>query len=188
MSSAPWSRDRNRIGAAMLLLGDRVAAAGAEATGLRGGAPAALVSLLGWADGHHLDALAGGLGLSHSRTVRIVDGLERDGLVERVADTVDGRRALVVLTDEGRRRAEAAVAARSVVLDDVLAVLDDDQRRAVAAAAERVLLDQAVDRRTARHICRLCDVVACGHRDGDCPATRGADRREALPPTEGESR
>src|SRR5918994_6126227 len=42
--------------------------------------------------------------LSRTRVSRIVDELERDGLVVREANPEDGRSSHALLTDEGRRR------------------------------------------------------------------------------------
>ena len=70
--------DANVIGAAFLLVADRMQDAVEAKTGRRGAKTAALTALHAWADGHPIDDLAGGLGLGHSRTVRIVDALVGD--------------------------------------------------------------------------------------------------------------
>src|SRR5205823_6091664 len=87
----------NRLGAVALTLSDRVREAAERATGMTGGAPAALVSLREWADGESVEVLAGAMRVSHSRAVRVVDRLEADGLARREQDPSDGRRALVWL-------------------------------------------------------------------------------------------
>lgn len=180
MQSRDRAHERNVIGAAGLLVGDLVRGAVEDATGAQGATAAALTALLGWADGHHVDALALGLRLSHSRTVRVVDSLERDGLARRRTDPVDRRRSLVRLTARGRRLAETAVAERTRVLDEVLAGLTPAQAASLASAAEAVLLVGATDRDEARAICRMCDVGGCGHAAGRCPSTLGADRAETT--------
>jgi DNA-binding MarR family transcriptional regulator len=48
--------------------------------------------------------LAGGLGLSPSGVTRLLEGLERDGLVEKRSCASDARVSYAVLTDAGRRR------------------------------------------------------------------------------------
>ena len=72
-----------------------------------GALPAALSSLHEWAGGRTIETLAGGLRLSHSRTVRVVDRLEQRGLARRARDPGDGRSVLVHLTPAGRRAAAA---------------------------------------------------------------------------------
>lgn len=169
--------DENVIGAAVLLVADRMREAVEPVTGTSGASAAALTALLAWANAAHIDALAAGLRLSHSRAVRVVDGLERDGFAVRRPDRVDGRRALVHLTKKGRATAVRVLEARGAALDDVLAGLTAAQRRALAGAAEAILTEAAVTRAEARAICRLCDAMACGHLKGTCPTTQGADAR-----------
>lgn len=168
--------DHNVIAAAVVLVADRVRDAVEQETGVTGAASAALTTLLAWAHGAPVQALADGLALSHSRTVRIVDALERDGLATRRAGRADARQSLVLLTPRGRRAARGALAARADAVRGVLGRLSAGQVEQLARAAEEVLFAEAVDRTTARQICRLCDAVACGH-PGGCPATAGADAR-----------
>ena len=68
-----------------MLLGDRIRDATEDASGMGGALPAALAALHEWAGGRTIDTLAGGLRLSHSRTVRVVDRLESQGLATRGA-------------------------------------------------------------------------------------------------------
>lgn len=178
MQAAVSGHDDNVIGAAVLLVADRIRQAVEIQAGTSGASAGALTTLLAWADGAPVDALAAGLRLSHSRAVRVVDALAREGLAVRGPDRADGRRALVHLTKAGRVAAERVLEARAAALRDVLAPLDDDQRRAMAGAAEAILFQAADSRAEARAICRLCDAVACGHPAGGCPATAGADAHE----------
>jgi len=170
--------DTNVIGAAVLLLADRVRDAVEPVTGTRGASAAALTALAGWADGQQVDRLAAGLGLSHSRAVRVVDALERAGHVRRGVDTEDGRRVRVHLTSEGRDVAEAALAARATALAEALDGVPETERAALASAAASILDTATTSRDVARLLCRWCDVQACGHLEGRCPTTRAADRRE----------
>src|SRR3954452_6534612 len=116
MPEAYISAVANRLGAVALTLGDAIREAAEEATGLAGGAPAALVSLHEWADGRSVDVLAEALRVSHSRAVRIVNSLEASGLARRYPDPADGRRVQVRLEPAGRELAERALAARTGVL------------------------------------------------------------------------
>jgi DNA-binding MarR family transcriptional regulator len=172
--------DLNVVGAMAVALGDRIRDATEAATGMGGGRPAALVSLHEWAGGRPIETLAGALRLSHSRTVRVVDRLEAEGLVTRERDPADGRSVLVRLTPAGERLGAAALAARNAALAAGLSGLDPAARRALAGLAEHVLAGAATGRVAARGICRLCDGHACGHHEGLCPVTRAADAAEAV--------
>ena len=168
--------DLNVIGAMVVVLGDRIRDATEEAGGMGGALPAALSALHEWAGGRTIETLAGGLRLSHSRTVRVVDKLEARGLATRTRDPADGRGVLVQLTPAGRRAGRAVLDARAEALE---AALDRDDRRELVLAAERVLARATTGRRSAGAICRLCDAHACGHYDGRCPVTRAADAAES---------
>jgi DNA-binding MarR family transcriptional regulator len=179
MLEAHTLRLANRLGAVAVTLGDGVRDAVEGATGLSGGAPAALVSLHEWADGSSVEVLADAMRVSHSRAVRVVDRLEESGLARRERSTDDGRRALVFLEPDGRRLAEKALHARSVVLEKAVGSLDDPAAEALGRALAALLGARADGTRAARGICRLCDAHACGHYDGDCPVSHAADRARA---------
>jgi DNA-binding MarR family transcriptional regulator len=169
--------DLNVIGALVVVLGDRIRDATEEASGMGGALPAALSALHEWAGGRTIETLAGGLRLSHSRTVRVVDRLEERGLARRAPDPADGRGVLVHLTPAGRRAGRRVLDARATALEDAIA---GAERVRLAAIAERLLADATTGRRSAGAICRLCDAHACGHHDGRCPVTRAADLAEAA--------
>ena len=143
---------------------------------MRGGTPAALVSLREWADGEAVEVLADAMRLSHSRAVRVVDRLESQGLARRTPDAADGRRALVWLEPAGRRLADRALKARSRVLLAAVAELGARDVRDLERLLAALLATMAVDTSSARSTCRLCDAHACGHYRGDCPVTRAAAR------------
>jgi DNA-binding MarR family transcriptional regulator len=170
--------DLNVIGALVVVLGDRIRDATEEASGMGGALPAALSALHEWAGGRSIETLAGGLRLSHSRTVRVVDRLEERGLARRAPDPRDGRGVLVHLTPEGRRAGRLVLDARAAALELAVA---EAERGALADIAERLLAPATTGRRAAGAICRLCDAHACGHHDGRCPVTRAADAAESAP-------
>jgi DNA-binding MarR family transcriptional regulator len=169
--------DLNVIGALAVVLGDRIRDATEEASGMRGALPAALSALHEWAGGRTIETLAGGLRLSHSRTVRVVDRLEQKGLARRAPDPADGRGVLVHLTPAGRRLGRRVLDARATALEQAVA---EAERRELAPIAERLLGHATTGRRAAGAICRLCDAHACGHHDGRCPVTRAADAAESA--------
>ncbi len=68
-----------------------------------------LVALRGAEEGHmRMSDLSRRTMLTRSGMTRLVQGLERDGLVERLDCPSDARVSWVTLTDEGRERFEAA--------------------------------------------------------------------------------
>jgi DNA-binding MarR family transcriptional regulator len=143
---------------------------------MAGAPPAALVSLREWADGKSVDVLAEAMRVSHSRAVRVVDGLEAAGLARREDDPSDGRRALVWLEPPGRKLADRAIEARLGVLRSVVEELDMADVYDLERLAGLLLHVTTVDVRAARTTCRLCDAHVCGHYDGSCPVTQAADR------------
>ena len=176
MHDAHILRDINIIGAAALGMADRVREAGEQASGLRGLMPAALISLHHHDSGYAVEQLAGALGMSHSRTVRLVDDLVAAGLAARRPDPGDRRVVRVRLSAKGRRTAETILRARAQALDTCLDGVSSARRRSLARIASEILGSMVDDRVRARRVCRMCDSHACGHLTGDCPSTQAADR------------
>jgi MarR family transcriptional repressor of emrRAB len=133
---------------------------------VRGLAAAAALHRVGRRPGEKVDFLARSLGRAHSTTVRLVDRLEAQGLVERRPGS-DGRSLALHLTAAGSRAVDAATAARAAVLDDVLAPLTPTERAHLERLLGKVLQGLPVSRDDKRRICRLCDVDAC--RRPSCP-------------------
>jgi MarR family transcriptional regulator, negative regulator of the multidrug operon emrRAB len=164
-------RTENLLATTALALAERVIDAGEEATGLSAGAPAALVALSGFLSGQSVNALAHVLGLSHAGTVRLVDRLQAEGLVERRRGDGDAREVNLVATRAGRAAAKRILARREAAMAEVLAIFGPDERAQLTGQLERVLAELSEgDRAVARHMCRLCDTDACGHPD-TCPVT-----------------
>ncbi|HEX5619377.1 MAG TPA: MarR family transcriptional regulator, partial [Solirubrobacteraceae bacterium] len=153
------ARDANLLGA----LGTVISDALADAAELGGGSSpaAALVALHGTSAGGTIDALAGRIGLSHSGAVRLVDRLERDGLVERRRGA-DQRSAALVLTPQGRRAVRRVLSRRDANLQVLLGLLTDDQRAVALELVETLLAGVGRDEGAEPRVCRLCDLEACG--------------------------
>ena len=141
-------------------------------------APAALAAMHEFLDGGSITQLSSVLGLTHSGTVRLVDRLAAEGLVERVG-AQDGRGVSVVLTPRGRRRAARILRTREKSLVSALSPLSSDELDNLAAALDTMLTAVTLARaeeRSARTndrpqpwLCRLCDFAACGRSEGNCP-------------------
>src|SRR3954467_14519098 len=149
------ARAANLLGALGIVLWDALSDAAEPAGGIT---PAtALVALAGPSSGASIDALAGVVGLSHSGTVRLVDRLVADELVERRRGA-DQRSAALVLTPAGRRIARQILRGREARLQFFVTLLTDDQRGALTDLAERLLGELGADRDAEARVCRLCDL------------------------------
>jgi len=80
------------------------------------------------------------------------------------------------LTPAGEEVARRVLAARAETLQGALDALAPGDRAAFARLAEQVLEGFITGRRHAAATCRMSDAHACGHYEGRCPVTRGADR------------
>jgi MarR family transcriptional repressor of emrRAB len=174
----------NVLGAFALALCDELEAATAQAAGHTGAGPAALVALSDLLAGRSVDDLRRAVGLTHSGGVRVVDRLVGDGLAER-RPGLDRRSVALALTPGGRRLAGEVRDARQASLQRVLDALDQREQAVLADILDK-LVAGVVDRRLeARRagagppggwLCRLCDPVACGRAEGNCPAANAAAR------------
>ncbi len=158
----------NLLGALGLAIADRMDDAIVAVAGLASNDAIALSALQDFLDAPTVDRLAAVLGLSSSGTVRLVDRLETSGLVQRRTGP-DGRSTLVALTPAGHRTGRRVAAARRAFLHGAVAVLSPDERRIFGTLAGRVLAGMVRPPGATRWTCRLCDTVACGRPEGECP-------------------
>lgn len=98
-----------------------------------------VLSILVAEDGSRITTLAELAGSTQPVTSRVVDQMERDGLVERRPDPHDLRATGVWLTADGRRTFLSMVPDASHVLDEVTADLADDEVDRLAGLLVRVL-------------------------------------------------
>ena len=175
------SRLANLLGALAVGLGDALEDAfNQEGFDLRSGA--ALVALLDFSSSGSVQRLSQVIGLTHSGTVRLVDRLSADRLVERYPGG-DLRSLRVGLTAAGRRAALRLRTRRQKVTEPLLVGLTQEQRHQLASSCEVAITSLAVQRLAMRAagetpaggaLCRLCDFAACGRAEGRCPAARTA--------------
>jgi DNA-binding MarR family transcriptional regulator len=85
-----------------------------------------------------IGALAAAEGVSAPTMSRLVDALERDGLVRRRPDTEDARGVLVTVTPKGRTTLQRGRAKRLRALTERLHGLSADELTAVSGAAELI--------------------------------------------------
>ena len=166
------------LGAVVDTLARDVEAATAASASGPGGRAAAVAALAAFASGSPIDRLAGSLGLSHSRVVRLVDRLEADGHVTRARGTADRRTVQVTLTESGWALAREIATARLSILRAEVDALDADDRAALDRICATLLARRIDSLRAAERTCRLCEPHACGHPDR-CPVTSAADAHRA---------
>jgi DNA-binding MarR family transcriptional regulator len=156
----------NLLGVMALAATDRLREAVEADLGSGGSGPAALVHLQAY-PGESIEALRRVLGISQPATVRIVDRLAGDGLLER-RPGADRRTLALHLTAAGEQAASAVLAGRTRSLNALLDTLGEDERGALMPLLERLVASLAADRPQARSVCRLCDRGACV-ADPGCP-------------------
>jgi MarR family transcriptional regulator, negative regulator of the multidrug operon emrRAB len=156
----------NLLGVTALAAADRLRAA-VEADLRHGGAaPAVLVHLHAY-PGESIEALRRVLAISQPATVRAVDRLAEESLVERRPGP-DRRTLALFLTRRGQHAARRVLARRAASLRDILAALDQDDQERLLPLLEKLSACLAVDRPGALNVCRMCDRRACLQQPG-CP-------------------
>jgi len=152
-------RVENLLGALALSITDAMAHGIEDVKGSYGSDAFALILIL-HAERLRCDVLSRQLKLAQSSTARLVDRLERDGLVRRSTGT-DRRTVMVSLTASGRRLAGKILAARQAVLEKLVTRLDDGEREALHSISTKLLTHLTADLVSGEQNCRLCDEEAC---------------------------
>lgn len=158
-------RDLNVIGAFALALADDLKAAMQELADGNESACAALI-VIGQESGLSVDRLSKILGLSQPGTVRLVDRLAADRLVERKSGA-DRRSVALRLTEAGKRQVKSLLVGRRHALSETLRNLDPGERQVLAAIADKVLRGLGHSEVECDRRCRLCDGDSCP--DESCP-------------------
>lgn len=164
-------RTANLLGAMVGAIGNRLEDAAKSHPNQTDSAAAAL-NLIGFYEGCTNGALSASLGLSHTATVRLLDKLEREGLVERRSAKGDGRAVALYLTRGGRTRLREVLKTRCATLCDAISVLTPVEERQLSVLLEKLLRSLTRAASDADHICRLCDETACP--SGRCPVHQKA--------------
>jgi MarR family transcriptional repressor of emrRAB len=165
------ARTLNMLGALALALTDRIAARARAESGLHESAASALIAIANH-PGEPVETIRRALGLTHSGAVRLVDGLEAAGLVERGRSDRDARAIALWPTSTGERTASEILAARAELLEPVLAGMGKADRKAIVALLETALAGLTDNGDRARSICRFCEEAIC--RPLGCPVERAA--------------
>ena len=172
------ARNRNVFGAFALMISDDIVRA-SSSRALEAGPAASALALLAHKPGLSIRMLAIGVGLSHAGTVRLVDRLASEELIERRAHSTDGRTRSLYLTPAGKVSSGEILAARDRVIAEGLSVLDPTELKILSDIAERVLRSRLENLDQSYRVCRLCCYEGCTNCPVDAELLeRGVDREK----------
>ena len=120
----------------------------------------AALNIIGFWEGITNAELARALKLSHTATVRLVDKLEAQRLVE--ARTGKDKRATHLhLTAAGRKALQPVLVARCAAVESYLGVLTAAEEKQFATLLEKLMRPLGTDAYAVSHFCRLCEFTVC---------------------------
>ncbi|MBV7265962.1 MarR family winged helix-turn-helix transcriptional regulator [Erythrobacter ani] len=153
-------RTANLLGVVGVMVADAIEQTARDVVRHAGETPAALV-VIGYGFGPSNDRLRRILGLSHPGTVRLVDRLVRDNLVERRPDLKDRRSISLHLTPQGEQAREAFLKGRLAAIAQVIEPLSTAECEQLTGLLRKMLssLDPSDEQRC--YLCRLCDDRVC---------------------------
>jgi len=156
-------RIANLLGVVGLDVASRIEKTAREIVNHVGETPAALV-VIGYGLGPSNDQLRRTLNLSHPGTVRLVDRLVADNLVER-RQGHDKRSIALFLTDQGMGLRDQLLKGRLAALRPLLLPLTPAEQEALGALLHKILASMETSDLERCNLCRLCDDSVCL----DCP-------------------
>jgi DNA-binding MarR family transcriptional regulator len=145
----------NKLGAFAVLLADTLE----SACGVLSPSAASLLLTLYYTRKATATVLAKVAGITQPTAVRVLDGLVRQGFIERKSHT--GRTTLLRVTRAGRERAVSLQAARLGAMEKILSGLNTQERATFERILDTMLVAATPSRAFARTVCRLCDHSAC---------------------------
>ena len=156
-------RTANLLGAVGLAVADRIEATGRDILRHAGETPAAL-AVIGYGLGPSNDLLRRILGLSHPGSVRLVDRLVADDLVERRKGR-DKRAVALYLTQQGQALREKLLQGRLAAIRPLLVPLTATEQETLASLLHKLLSSMETTDLERCNLCRLCDDRVCSN----CP-------------------
>jgi MarR family transcriptional regulator, negative regulator of the multidrug operon emrRAB len=169
-------RTANLLGVVGLAVADRIEDTARDILSHAGETPAALV-VIGYGLGPSNDQLRRILGLSHPGTVRLVDRLVADGLVER-REASDKRAIALYLSKRGKALREQLLAGRLAAIRPLLAPLTRAEQDTLGALLHKLLASMETTDAERCTLCRLCDDRVCSN----CPIPAAFRRAPAAAP------
>lgn len=167
----------NLLGALALTVNDLALADATAAAGTSVSGSAALV-VLSTAPGLSVTELGRRVGLSQPATARMVDALERRGLVERRPTLA--RAVAVHLTTAGTGAAGRILGQRGGRIGSLTSALDERERAVFAELAAKLLTAAYEQLPEPDRLCRLCDRAACVAEGEACPVGAACRARESA--------
>lgn len=149
----------NLLGVVGLAVAGRIEKAARDILSHAGETPAAVV-VIGYGLGPSNEQLRRILGLSHPGSVRLVDRLVADGLVER-REGRDKRAIALYLTESGRGLREELLQGRLAAIRPMLTPLTKGEQEHLAALLHKLLASMETTDLQRCHLCRLCDDRVC---------------------------
>ncbi|MEO0420497.1 MAG: MarR family winged helix-turn-helix transcriptional regulator [Pseudomonadota bacterium] len=149
----------NLLGAVALAVSDRIHATARQIVSHSGETPAALV-VIGYGTGPSNDQLRRILRLSHPGTVRLVDRLVKDGLVERKKGQ-DRRAVALHLTPQGSALREQLLSGRLAAVRPFVEALPKPERETLSETLRSMLKALEPSDEERQSLCRMCDNRVC---------------------------
>jgi MarR family transcriptional regulator, negative regulator of the multidrug operon emrRAB len=153
------SRDENLLAAMALGIADRIRET-IEADAEHGAMASAALNTVGFFPGESISVLSKTLKLSHSATVRLVDGLAAKGLLQRSKGR-DARSVVLSLTRTGKRAFDRLREKRRKAIAEVIDVLSTNEQTQLSRLSEKLLDRLTRDRASGDFICRFCEIESC---------------------------
>jgi DNA-binding MarR family transcriptional regulator len=161
----------NLLGALSLAVMDQIEKGARDIIGRAGESPAALI-VIGYGPITN-DKLRRILGLSHSGTVRLVDRLVSDRLVERRPGK-DGREIALHLTAKGSASRKDLLSSRISAAASFVDVLSPSKGKRLGELIREVLAKQDTSEMDRFTICRMCHSGVCSN----CPLPTTVSKRD----------
>jgi DNA-binding MarR family transcriptional regulator len=106
-----------------------------------------------------IGSIAEGLGITHPAAVKLVDKLQRKGLVTRGVAPTDHRQSEIAVTDEGRRLVSQVRQERTQRLAGVLDRMQAEDRQALIQGLEAFVTQALRDERALDALCLSCQAL-----------------------------
>ena len=142
------------FGALALAVADSIASVSASFS--PSGPATAVMVFLRIEPGLPISVLASRIRLSHAGTVRVIDRLEHEQLVERRRHIADRRARFIHLTNSGKKITDALLKAREQVISECISPLSPNDLDILGMLSERLLVANGFDKDGSVSLCHLC--------------------------------
>ena len=142
------------FGALALAVADSIASVSASFS--PSGPATAVMVFLSMEPGLPISVLASRIRLSHAGTVRLIDRLEHEQLVERRRHIADRRARFIHLTNSGKKITDALLKAREQVISECVSPLSPNDLDILGVLSERLFVANGFDKDGSISLCHLC--------------------------------